>query len=69
MSGNTKASLMSWLLCVSQIEKQQRSLADLLVFAQGLEALSTHIPSDQVPIHEDFDALNVRLELPIGSAI
>lgn len=69
MADNTKASVVSWLLCVGQIEKNQCSLERLVVFAQGFETLRAHLLADQATFLKNLDTLNIRPELPLGSAV
>jgi hypothetical protein len=68
MAENTKASLFGWLLWIRQFDNQC-DLTNLVVFAQSLETLRAHLFTDQAAILKNFNALNVRLKLPLGSTV
>jgi hypothetical protein len=63
MRENSKASPTSWL---SRIQREGTNSANLNVFTHASNALSAHIFTHQAATFQDFNTLNIGLELAIG---
>jgi hypothetical protein len=46
-----------------------RGLLDLEIFAQRPDAAGAHVLTNQVTVLHHFDALDIRLELPVSSPV